>query len=74
MCRDQHDKYLYYCLGLFGPSVLNFKDYTCDSLIQDPDLLERGTKTGFYKVDKGVPFTSLEELQKLTSVKWSTKK
>jgi hypothetical protein len=74
MCRDQYDKSLYYCLGLFGPSTLNFKEYTCDSLIIDPDLLERGTKTGFYKVDVGKPFTCLEDLKKLAGTKWITKK
>lgn len=74
MCRDENDKYLYHCLGVFGPSVLNFEQYVCDSLIQDPSLLERGTKTGFYKIDVGKPFTTLAELKELAGTKWATQK
>lgn len=74
MCRDEHNTRLYHCLGVFGPSILNFEEYTCDSLIIDPNLLERGTKTGFYRVDLGTPFKSLDDLKKLAGTKWLTKK
>ena len=74
MCRDEYDHNLYHCLGVFGPTDLNHPDFVCDTLIQDPDLLERGTKTGFYKIDKGVPFKTLDDLKKLTVPQWLTKK
>lgn len=74
MCRDEHDENLYHCLGIFAPTDLNNHEYVCDSLIQDPDLLERNTKTGFYKIDKGVPFKTLDDLKKLAGNKWLTKK
>ena len=74
MCRDANDKYLYHCLGLFAPTYLNYHEFVCDSLVIDPNLLERGTKTGFYRIDKGVPFKTLNDLKKLVEKKWETKK
>jgi hypothetical protein len=68
MAIDENDKSIFHCLGIFGPTDLKNKEYTCDSLKQDPKIHEY--KTGFYRIDKGIPFNSFDQLIKLTKGKW----
>ena len=68
MAIDENDKSVFHCLGIFGPTDLKNKEYTCDSLKQDPKIHEY--KTGFYRIDKGIPFNTFDQLIKLTKGKW----
>ena len=65
---DEHDRSLYHCLGIFSPVDLTHPDFVCDSLKKDPSILEY--KTGFYRIDKGVPFTTFNNLKTILNDKW----
>lgn len=72
MMEDQHNPDLYYCLGIFGPKFLNDRDSICMSLVHDDNCRAKGTKIGFYPIDRGIPFKNMDELLSLTSKKWKT--
>lgn len=48
-------------LGLATVDVL--REYSSDSLVLSPNVLRKGTKTGFFGFDKLIRFDNLEELQ-----------
>jgi hypothetical protein len=74
MAIDENDKSLFHCLGVFSKTKLSYPDFRCDSLIHDPRIKKRNTKTGFYKIDVGVPFTTLDDLKKIAGNNWLIKK
>ena len=50
-------------LGLATVDVL--KEYQDTKYVKSPNVLRKGTKTGFYGFDKLIRFRSLDELQKV---------
>lgn len=72
MVAIEKDKNIFYCLGVFKPRDLKEKDFICDSLIKDdrdPEIFER--KTGFYRIDKGTPFNTLDQLKNIIGPLWT---
>ena len=59
---DADNPKMVYICGLATPQVLN--TYQDDSLIIDPRLRARGTKTGFYGFDHLVHLSDLEQIKK----------
>lgn len=59
---DTDNPNMVHVCGLATPQVLN--TYQDDSLILDPRLKARGTKTGFYGFDHLVPLLSLSDIEK----------
>lgn len=51
--------------GIATPKILN--SYQSDDLILSPNLRERGTKSGFYGLDKLIKFSTIEDLSNITS-------
>jgi hypothetical protein len=66
---DGLDKNIFHCLGIFKPRDLKEKDFICDSLIKTKSALER--KTGFYRIDKGTPFNTLDQLKNIVGPLWT---
>jgi hypothetical protein len=69
MAIDEHDRCLFHCLGVFAPTDLIEKQFVCDTLKKDPSIPDY--KTGFYRIDKGIPFNTFNDLLKLTKGKWT---
>lgn len=65
---DGPNKNIFHCLGVFSCGVLRCPNYICDSLVKTKSALER--KTGFYKIDKGMPFNTLDQLKKIVGNLW----
>lgn len=62
ICVVDKSKKAVYVLGLATVDVLN--KYQSEDLILSPYLRARGTKTGFYGLDKLIPIHSIEDILK----------
>jgi len=71
MALDENDRSIFHCLGVFATVFLKHPEYICDSLIHDPRIKKRDTKTGFYKIDIGEPFTTFDQLKKIAGKLWT---
>lgn len=68
MLIDPNNKYLYHCLGVFSVKILSNPYYRCKSLVKDKNAAY--LKTGFFRLDVGYPFKTLNELKKAVSPFW----
>jgi hypothetical protein len=68
MLIDSKNKYLYHCLGIFSHKILQNPEFRCKSLVKDEKAEER--KTGFYRIDVGLGFTTFKDLKQKVSPYW----